>query len=79
MPILLALCEYGLILNWKKLGKKSNHYSQLISSDFDSEHSDPVIDLDERMKKLDYATMIFSFLSFSTFVSIYWIFLPDWN
>ena len=33
---------------------------------------EPQPDLDERIKKLDFATMIFSLVYFITFVSLYW-------
>ena len=39
--------------------------SQLLNLD------EPQPDLDERIKKLDFATMIFSFIYFITFVSLY--------
>ena len=61
-PILLALFEYGFILHLKKVAKRKA--TGVINS------SEP--DLDDKIKKLDYATMIFSLISISVFVSIYW-------
>ena len=69
MPILLALCEYGLILHLKKIAKKSNGTNQTMDQK-DSEEN-----LDERIKKLDYATMIFSLFYITGFASLYWIIL----
>ena len=69
LPIILALCEYGLILHLKKIAKKSNGTIQT-TDEADSEE-----DLDQRIKKLDYATMIFSFVYIVGFASFYWIIL----
>ena len=66
-PILLALFEYGFILHLKKVTK--NKTTDEIN------HDDLELDLDEKIKKLDYATMIFSLVSTSAFVFIYWTFL----
>ena len=63
-PILLALFEYGFILHLKKIAKKK-------TTDKIQDDSEPV--LDDKIKKLDYATMIFSLISICAFVSIYWI------
>ena len=69
-PILLALFEYGFILLLKKIAKeKTNEENQQV------EQRDSVPDLDDKIKKLDFSTMIISLISISTFISIYWIFL----
>ena len=69
-PILLALFEYGFILHLKKIAKKkTNEENQQV------DQRDSVPDLDDKIKKLDLATMIISLISISTFISIYWIFL----
>ena len=69
-PILLALFEYGFILLLKKIAKKkTNEANQHV----DQDDSGP--NLDGKIKMLDFATMIFSLISISAFVSIYWIFL----
>ena len=58
-PILLALLEYGILLYLKKVVKISNQYEANI--------------VDEKIKMLDMATMMFSFCYFVIFVLIYWI------
>ena len=69
-PILLALFEYGFILLLQKLAKeKTNEENQQV------DQHDSVPDFDDKIKKLDFATMIISLISISTFISIYWIFL----
>ena len=69
-PILLALFEYGFILFLKKIAKeKTNEENQQV------DQHDSVPDFDDKIKKLDFATMIISLISISTFISIYWIFL----
>ena len=55
-PILLALFEYGFILHLKKVEKKKT-----TDEIQDINHNDS--DLDDKIKKLDYATMIFSLVS----------------
>ena len=71
LPILLALCEYGLILHLKKIAKNSNGTNETMD-EADSEE-----DLDQRNKKLDYATMICSFVYIIGFASLYWIVLYE--
>ena len=66
-PILLALFEYGFILLLKR--NKTNEENQQV------DQHDLVPDLDDKIKKLDFATMIISLISIVTFISIYWIFL----
>ena len=67
IPILLALCEYGFVLNLKRIAKKSEDQVETMNQD-DSEKN-----LDEKIKKLDYGSLIFSLVYFVTFVSVYWI------
>ena len=62
-PILLALCEYGLILCWKKITKKPGNQNDIESKE----------KLDEKIKCLDFATMIFSLVSFIVFAIFYWM------
>ena len=69
LPIIIALCEYGLILHLKKNAKKSNGTNQTMDQT-ESEEG-----LDEKIKKLDYATMIFSLVYIISFVFLYWIIL----
>ena len=58
-PILAALLEYGFVLYLKKIVKILDQNELKI--------------FEEKIKKLDLATMIFSFCSFMIFASIYWI------
>ena len=58
-PILLALCEYGLILYWKKIAKNLGDQND--------------VELDEKIKCLDFATLIFSLVCFVVFAISYWI------
>jgi hypothetical protein len=67
IPILLALCEYGFVLNLKRLAKKSEDQVETMNQD------DLGKNLDERIKKLDYASLIFSLFYIITFISVYWI------
>ena len=62
-PILLALCEYGFILYWKKIARKSGNQNDVESKE----------KLDEQIKSLDFAMLIFSFVYFILFAIIYWI------
>ena len=88
-PILLALCEYGIVLYLKKVEKSCRlvtcpatalsmklkrpndrsppelNANQMLNLD------EPKPDLDERIKKLDFATMLFSLIYFITFVLLY--------
>ena len=86
-PILLALCEYGFVLYLKKYAVKAPNQVQKITLDQNQVQTmtpdqnqvksmtseDQGVKLDERIKRLDSATMIFSFLFFTTFALIYWI------
>ena len=66
VPILLALCEYGFVLHLKKISKKAdNQVRSMMDPDV------PRQNLDEKIKKLDYASMIFSFVYFIIFALIY--------
>jgi hypothetical protein len=60
--ILLALFEYGFVLYFKKIAKKADKQKNMISLDDELVKAKP--DLDEQIKKLDFATMIFSFVLF---------------
>ena len=68
IPILLALLEYGFILYLKKMGKKQENMIDFL--DF-QDHGQS---FDARIRKLDFATLIISFLYFITFKTTYWIF-----
>ena len=67
IPILLALCEYGFVLHLKKVTEKSDNQVVTMNQD------DSGKNLDEKIKMLDYASLIFNLLYFITFVSVYWI------
>ena len=62
IPILLALCEYGFILYLKKMFKEK-----------DTQIDKPRPCLDEKIKKLDFAAMIFSLFYFIIFACTYTI------
>ena len=76
-PILLALCEYGFILYLKRHTNKAQNQVQTITSDPNQVQTmtaeDQAAELDDRIKRLDYAAMIFSFLFFIAFALVYWI------
>jgi hypothetical protein len=67
IPILLALVEYGFILYLKKISKKFEDKNETL------ELGKPKEKLDDKIKKLDFATMIFSLIYFIIFATIYWI------
>ena len=69
-PILLALFEYGFVLYLKKVDQKIEVQKQMMEPE-NSKSS-----LDEKIKHLDFVTMIISFSLFVTFASVYWIVLP---
>ena len=69
-PIFLALCEYGFILYLKKVTKEPTNQHQMTNII----ESKP--DLDEQIKRLDFATMIVSFCFLIIFTCVYWIVLP---
>ena len=66
-PILLALVEYGFVLYLKKISKKFENKTEML------ELGKPKQTLDDKIKKLDFATMIISLVYFIIFASIYWI------
>ena len=67
IPILIALLEYGFILYLKKVVKKSGTQTEILQSG----NQERI--LDDKIRKLDFATMIISFLYFTIFASLYWI------
>ena len=70
LPILVAICQYGFVLFLKKGGYKSTRNQNQILHLYDAKPNH-----DDRIKKLDYATMIFSFIFFTLFVFLYWFIL----
>ena len=86
-PILLALLEYGFVLYLKRHSNKVQnqvHAMTLDPNQVQTMTSDPNqvqtmtrddqgAELDDRIRRLDSATMIFSFLFFTTFALVYWI------
>ena len=86
-PILLALLEYGFVLYLKRHANKAQNQVQTMTSDpnqvqtmtLDQNQVQPMTaedqaaELDDRIKRVDSATMIFSFLFFITFALVYWI------
>ena len=69
LPILLAFFEYGYVLYLKKVETKVGEQNQVMNP------SDPNPTLDDRIKKMDFATMIISFVFYVIFASLYWIIL----
>jgi hypothetical protein len=67
IPILLALVEYGFILYLKKISMKFEDTNEML------ERGKPKQKLDDKIKMLDFATMIISLIYFTTFAVIYWI------
>ena len=68
-PNLLAFFEYGYVLYLKKVEAKVGEQTQVINP------SNPDLSLDDRIKKMDFVTMIISFIFYVTFASTYWIIL----
>ena len=66
-PILLSLFEYGFVLYLKKIAKQGDGQNQMPNQDESN--------LDDKIKWLDFITMIISFVCFITFASLYWIIL----
>ena len=62
-PILLALFEYGLILYWKKMAKNAGDQAEVETKQ----------KLDKKIKRLDFAMLIFSLVCFIAFAIFYWI------
>ena len=71
-PILLALCEYGFVLYLKKIAKKMDE--QMIDLD-EISNTETEEELENRIKRFDFTTMICSFIFFTVFASLYWIIL----
>ena len=71
IPILLALVQYGFILYLKKISMKFEDTNEML------ELGKPKQKLDDKIKMLDFATMIISFIYFTTFAVIYWIVAID--
>ena len=67
IPILLALVEYGFILYLKKMSKKFQNKNVRLELD------KPKKNLDDKIKTLDFAIMIISFIYFIMFAAIYWL------
>ena len=67
IPILLALCEYGFVLHLKKTTKNAEDQVETM------DQNDSGQTLDEKIKKLDYASLVFTLLYFIIFVSAYCI------
>ena len=70
IPILLALVQYGFVLYLKKFSKMFEVKNYKLGV---LELGKPEQNLDEKIKKLDFVTMIISFIYFITFAAIYWI------
>ena len=67
VPILLALVEYGFILYLKRISKTFEDKNENL------EVGDLKENLDDNIKKLDFATMIISFFYLTIFSVVYWI------
>ena len=68
-PILLALFEYGFVLYLKKVNQDVEDENQRM------EPSIRKSDLNKKIQRLDFATMVVSFFLFVIFASLYWIIL----
>ena len=95
LPILFAICEYGLILHWRRIGaletnndnkglwifsKNIQIYLFRIYYLFVADEptkmkniSEAGLDLEKKIKDLDYISMIFSLVYLITSVLVYWI------
>ena len=71
-PILIALLEYGYILYSKKYFKP-RQVKKISPSQTSYIYTQE--DLDERIKKIDFVTMVVSLISFVIFTCLYWAFL----
>ena len=69
-PILVAICEYGFVLFLKKGGFKSATCDDETLQSFGVN-----VNLDNKIRKLDYITMIFNFVFLMLFVTLYWCIL----
>ena len=65
-PILLAFFEYGYILYLKKTEAKIGVQNHVMNP------RDPKPTLDDKIKKMDFVTMIISFVFYVIFASLYW-------
>ena len=76
-PIILALCQYGFVLYLKKHANKAQNQVQTMTPDPNQVQTmtldDQGAELDDKIRRLDSASMIFSFLFFTTFALVYWI------
>ena len=72
IPILIALLEYGFVLFLKKISKKVEDKKEAMKLETQKHN------LDAKIKKLDFATMIISFLYFIIFATVYLIFALYW-
>ena len=68
-PILLALFEYGFVLYLKKTDQNIEDENQRM------EPNNSKSNLDKKINRLDFVTMIVSFSLFVVFASLYWIIL----
>ena len=68
-PILLAFFEYGYVLYMKKVERKVGEQNQSMNP------RDPEPTLNDRVKKMDFITMVISFVFYVIFASLYWIIL----
>ena len=71
-PILIALLEYGYILYSKKYFKP-RQVKKISPSQTSYIYTQE--DLDERIKKIDFITMVVSLILFIIFTCLYWAFL----
>ena len=72
-PILFALCEYGFVLYLKKVAKKVDEEKNMMIMDGKVVEAKP--DLEDKIKRLDFVTMIISFIFFALFAILYWTLL----
>ena len=72
IPIQIALLEYVFILFLKKISKKVEDKNEAWNLETQKHN------LDTKIKKLDFATMIISFFYFIIFATVYWIFALYW-
>ena len=72
-PILIALFEYGFVLYLKKVAKKVDEEKNMMIMDSKVVEAKP--DLEDKIKKLDFVTMIFSFVFFALFALLNWTLL----
>ena len=73
IPILIALLEYGYILFLKKISRKVEDKKEALNLEIQKQN------LDAKIKKLDFATMMISFLFFIIFATVYFIIAFNWD